>query len=83
MGITKKSFGKTSKNEAASLYILENKNGMKAVFTDYGANLVELWVPDKNGKLDHQNDIVGDPRLYHPISQSVQSLSCVRLFATP
>ena len=51
MGITKKSFGKTSKNEAASLYILENKNGMKAVFTDYGANLVELWVPDKNGKL--------------------------------
>ena len=51
MGITKKSFGKTSQNEAASLYILENKNGMKAVFTDYGANLVELWVPDKNGKL--------------------------------
>ena len=51
MGIKTKSFGKTTQGEQAKLYILENKNGMKAVFTDYGANLVELWVPDKNGVL--------------------------------
>lgn len=51
MGITTKSFGKTSKGEEAKLYILENKNGMKAVFSDFGAVLKELWVPDKNGKL--------------------------------
>ncbi len=52
MGITTKSFGKTKKGEEAKLYILENKNGMKAVFSDFGAVLVELWVPDKNGKLE-------------------------------
>lgn len=51
MGITTKSFGKTSKGEEAKLYILENKNGMKAVFSDFGAVLVQLWVPDRNGKL--------------------------------
>lgn len=50
MGITTKSFGKTSKGEEAKLYILENKNGMKAVFSDFGAVLKELWVPDKDGK---------------------------------
>ena len=44
MGITTKSFGKTKKGEEAKLYILENKNGMKAVFSDFGAVLVELWV---------------------------------------
>lgn len=52
MGITTKRFGKTAKGEEAKLYILENKNGMKAVFSDFGAVLVELWVPDKNGKLE-------------------------------
>lgn len=52
MGITTKSFGKTKKGEEAKLYTLENKNGMKAVFSDFGAVLVELWVPDKNGKLE-------------------------------
>lgn len=51
MGISTKSFGKTSKGEEANLYILENKNGMKAVFSDYGAVLVQLWVPDRNGRL--------------------------------
>ena len=50
MGITTKSFGKTKKGEEAKLYVLENKNGMKAVFSDFGAVLVQLWVPDKNGK---------------------------------
>ncbi len=51
MGITTKSFGKTTKGEEATLYTLENKNGMKAVFSDFGAVLVQLWVPDKDGKL--------------------------------
>ncbi len=51
MGITTKSFGRTAKGEEAKLYILENKNGMKAVFSDFGAVLVQLWVPDKKGQL--------------------------------
>ena len=33
------------------LYTLENKNGMKAVLSNYGALIIELWVPDKNGVL--------------------------------
>ncbi len=52
MGITTKKFGKTYKGEEATLYILENKNGMKAVFSDFGAVLVQLWVPDRDGKLE-------------------------------
>ena len=33
MGITKESFGTTSKNEEVSLYTLKNKNGMEAGWT--------------------------------------------------
>lgn len=48
----KKLFGTTKDGEDIYLYTLENKNGMKAVVMNYGANLVQLWVPDKNGKTD-------------------------------
>lgn len=51
MAITKKEFGVTQKEENASLYTLENKNGMKAVVSDFGAVLVSLFVPDKNGNM--------------------------------
>ena len=33
------------------LFTLTNKNGLKATLTDYGARLVALEVPDRNGKL--------------------------------
>jgi len=49
MKITKKSFGKTSKGEEAALYTLTNGNGMKVSFTDYGANIVNIIVPDAKG----------------------------------
>lgn len=51
MAITKSEFGKTKKNEAASLYTITNANGMKAIVSDFGAVLVSLFVPDKDGKL--------------------------------
>ncbi len=51
MLITKKDFGRTKKGENASLYTLTNKAGMKAVVSDFGAVLVSLFVPDKNGDL--------------------------------
>lgn len=51
MAIEKKEFGQTKKKETASLYTLTNKNGMKAVVSDFGAVLVSLFVPDKNGEL--------------------------------
>jgi aldose 1-epimerase len=52
MSIKKHSFGKTKDGKEATLYTLINKNGMSVSFTDYGANIVNILVPDKNGKLD-------------------------------
>lgn len=49
MGIQKKSYGKLEDGQVVSTYTLKNKNGMTAVFTDYGANLINLLVPDKTG----------------------------------
>ena len=51
MAVKKELFGTTKKGETASLYTLENGNGMKAVVSDFGAVLVKLFVPDKNGVL--------------------------------
>lgn len=52
MLVEKKVFGLTKEGKEASLFTVENKSGAKAVFTDYGAILVSLFVPDKDGKLD-------------------------------
>ena len=49
MNISKKVFGVTKNGEQASLYTIQNANGMEAVVTDFGAILVSLIVPDKNG----------------------------------
>lgn len=45
-----KSFGKTKDGKEANLYTLHNSHGMKVSFTDYGANIVNIFVPDKNGE---------------------------------
>lgn len=42
-------FGKNSFNQDVCKYSIENENGMKAVLTDIGAAVVELWVKDQNG----------------------------------
>lgn len=44
-------FGKTKSGEATELYTLTNKNGLIAKLTTYGATLVELHLPDKEGNL--------------------------------
>lgn len=46
----KREFGMTKNGEKASCYVLENSKGMKAVVSDFGAALLKLYVPDKNGK---------------------------------
>lgn len=51
MKITQKSFGKTSRGEEATLYTVSNSNGMKVTFTDYGANIVSIFVPDSKGNI--------------------------------
>lgn len=52
MGVVKEKFGVTKTGKEVYLYTLKNKNGMEAKITNYGACLVGLLVPDKNGKLD-------------------------------
>lgn len=45
------SFGMDKNGNEAHLYVLENKNGMKAYISDFGATLVRLFVPDSEGTL--------------------------------
>ena len=43
-------FGKTSEGVSTFRYVLSNKKGVEAVVISYGATLVSLKVPDRNGK---------------------------------
>ncbi len=45
------SFGQVKDGREAKLYTLTNDAGMSAEFTDYGASLVRLYVPDREGAL--------------------------------
>lgn len=44
-------FTDTLDGKPVALYTLENKNGMKASFTNYGGRITSLLVPDKNGNM--------------------------------
>jgi aldose 1-epimerase len=48
--VTTKPFGETADNEPVTLYTLTNKNGMSVSIMNYGATVVNLIVPDKDGK---------------------------------
>lgn len=50
--ITSKSFGFTKDNKEATLYELSNSKGMKVCVSNFGAVLVSIYVPDKDGKFD-------------------------------
>ena len=43
-------FRDTVDGKATALYILKNKNGVTVAITNYGARIVSILVPDKNGK---------------------------------
>ena len=49
MAVTTRNFG--VEGQEATLYTLENSKGMKAEVTDFGAILVNLFVPDANGNV--------------------------------
>jgi Galactose mutarotase and related enzymes len=55
MNVTQKSFGKTKNGEEATLYTITNNNGMKVSFTDFGAHIVNIIVPDAKGNLADVN----------------------------
>ncbi len=50
--IEKKLFGKLSDGSEIFAYTLKNQNGMTAKIINYGAIVVSLTAPDKNGKFD-------------------------------
>lgn len=45
----KQNFGTTQDGKTASLFVMENRNGMKVSVSDFGAELVKLEVPGKDG----------------------------------
>lgn len=53
--------------KATSIYTLQNKNGMAVQITNYGARVVALWVPDKEGNF---KDVVWG---YHTLEEYLKS----------
>ena len=50
MDMKKEPFGKTKDGQRVDIYTLANSNGMQARIMTYGAILVSLEVPDREGK---------------------------------
>lgn len=49
--ITSETFGKTKDGDTVTAYTLSNGDSMSVKVIDFGARIIELNVPDKNGKL--------------------------------
>ena len=50
-GIKRSVFGKMADGQEVHLYTLTNSNGMQVSITNYGARIVSILVPDRNGKM--------------------------------
>ena len=51
MSVSKRSFGNISTGQEATLYTIKDKSGMMVKVTDYGASVVSVVVPDRDGEL--------------------------------
>ncbi|URZ08055.1 aldose epimerase family protein [Clostridium felsineum] len=51
MSITKALFGKTKNNETIDIFTLSNSNGVSVQVINYGATIVSIKTPDKDGNL--------------------------------
>ncbi len=51
LGVTQKPFGQTSDGQEVTLFELTNAHGLRARVVEYGAILVSLEVPNREGKL--------------------------------
>jgi aldose 1-epimerase len=47
----KKLFEKIIDGKQVTLFTLENSNGVKVTLTNYGGKIVNIWIPDRSGKL--------------------------------
>jgi aldose 1-epimerase len=52
LGIEKNGFGTTSEGIEVDRYVLRNSHGLSLSLVTYGATVTELWLPDRDGKLD-------------------------------
>ena len=50
--VSKENFGKTPEGQVVEIYTLTNANGVEARITTYGAIVVSLKTPDRDGKLE-------------------------------
>ncbi len=55
MNVASKPFGKTASGETVTIWTLTNRAGNMAKVTDYGASIVSVSVPDRQGKLANVN----------------------------
>lgn len=46
-------FQTTVDGKSTDLFFLENRHGVRAAITNYGARVVAIWVPDRNGEPDN------------------------------
>ena len=67
-------FGKTPDGKTVHMYTLKNKNGVTAKFITLGATLLELHVPDKNGKTE--NIVFGFDTVGDYLSKNNQYFGC-------
>ena len=49
--LRKDDFQKVVDNKQVDLYVLTNKNGLEMSVTNYGAKIVSLHVPDRDGNM--------------------------------
>jgi aldose 1-epimerase len=50
--VTSRPFGRTPQGQLVTLYTLSNKNAVSVSIMDYGATIVKILAPDRNGKFD-------------------------------
>ena len=82
MSIAKLPFGKTKDGTPVSVYKLTNASGASVAITNYGAIVVAIEVPDKNGKLgdvalgyDNLNDYIENNPPKRPFQQNKEVAS--------
>jgi len=50
--VTSRPFGRMPEGQLVTLHTLTNKNGVSVSIMDYGATIVRILAPDRNGRLD-------------------------------
>src|SRR5574344_1133507 len=49
-GLSSRNFISGEGHSKTNLYVLKNRTGMEVCITNYGARIVSIMIPDKNGK---------------------------------